>query len=181
MLKDIKADFQEYLKEFLSYEKIKFDSEKVLVIGCSTSEIQGTHIGKNTNLEVGETIVNTLIEETKDLPVQLAFQCCEHLNRSLVVERKAAEKYGWEIVNARPVLNAGGGLATAAYEALEDPVLVERIQADLGIDIGDTFIGMHVKHVQIPLRLPQKTVGQASIKGLYRRLKLIGGARAQYL
>lgn len=180
MLQTIKMDLQTYLDQFLGYEKIKFDTEKVLVIGCSTSEIQGEHIGKHTSLEVGELIVNTLLENTAELPVVLAFQCCEHLNRCLVVEREVAEKYGWEMVNARPVLTAGGGLATAAHAALENPVLVERIQADMGIDIGDTFIGMHVKHVQIPLRLAQKTVGQASIKGLYRRLKLIGGARAQY-
>lgn len=180
MINKIDGQLTKYLREFFSGENFMPGPDTVLVIGCSTSEIVGQHIGKCTNGEIGKVVVETILRETAHLPIHVAFQCCEHLNRALVVEEELALAKGWEIVNVHPVLTAGGGLATNAYELLKKPAVVEHIEADYGIDIGDTFIGMHVKFVQVPLRLPTKKVGEASIKGLFARKKLIGGARAQY-
>ena len=110
----------------------------------------------------------------------LAAQCCEHLNRALVVEREAAERFNLEIVSAVPKPKAGGSFAAAAYLAYAEPVLVEHIKASAGLDIGSTLIGMHLKDVAVPLRLEIKTIGEASVTAARTRPKLIGGARAQY-
>ena len=110
----------------------------------------------------------------------MAFQCCEHLNRSLVVERAVAEKYNYEIVCAVPQPKAGGSLATAAYRRMSDPVLVSAISADAGIDVGLTLIGMHLRRVAVPVRLPVTHVGQALVTAARTRPALIGGERACY-
>lgn len=152
----------------------------IFVLGMSSSEIRGSRIGKDSNAEVGEVIVKTVKEILDHKEIYLAVQACEHINRSLVVERKLAYREHLEIVNVRPVLKAGGSGATAAYKLAEDPVVVEQIQAHAGMDIGDTNIGMHVRFVQVPVRFDIKQIGEAHLTALRSRPKNIGGERAQY-
>jgi len=150
----------------------------VFVLGCSTSEIIGENIGKSSKDELGTIVVQSLLDITSDYNLFLAVQGCEHINRSLVVEKEYAIRNNLEIVNVVPVLTAGGPCATAAYKLFKDPVVVEHISAALGMDIGDTAIGMHIKHVQIPRRLSSNKIGQAHTTFLTSRPKLIGGDRA---
>lgn len=152
----------------------------ILVVGCSTSEVIGEKIGTAGTEEVADMIFSTLEQFRQQTGVQLAFQCCEHLNRALVVERAVARAYGFEEVTVIPVRTAGGAMATFAYHHMEQPVVVEFIKADAGIDIGDTFIGMHLKHVAVPLRSRVKQIGFAHVTMAKTRPKLIGGARAVY-
>jgi uncharacterized protein (TIGR01440 family) len=161
-------------------QRMDFNSSKLLVIGCSTSEVIGKHIGTSGTMEVAEALFSTLKAFSQKTGVQLAFQCCEHLNRALVVTEETALKYGYEQVSVVPVRNAGGALAAAAYNNMSGAVVVEHIKADAGIDIGDTLIGMHIKHVAVPVRSTQKTIGQAHVTMAISRPKLIGGARAVY-
>ncbi len=153
---------------------------QILVLGCSSSEINGGVIGKAPSAETGETVIDAVLHVTKKHGIYLAVQGCEHINRALVVEYEAAEKYGLEIVNVVPALNAGGSCSLAAYNKAENPVLVEHICAHAGIDIGDTSIGMHIKFVQIPFRPSIKQIGEAHVSCLKSRPKLIGGERARY-
>jgi uncharacterized protein (TIGR01440 family) len=170
-LKLVLSDFQEqaFLKE-----------GNIFVVGCSTSEVMGAQIGTSGTMEVAEAIFTELKQFHDQTGVALAFQCCEHLNRALVVEREIAEKYQLEVVSVIPVRSAGGALPTYAYHNMKDPVVVEFIQAHAGIDIGDTFIGMHLKHVAVPVRTSIKQIGQAHVTMAKTRPKLIGGARAVY-
>ena len=153
---------------------------QILVVGCSSSEILGEKIGSCTNGEVGQAVYRGLMPLVEAGQLFLAVQCCEHLNRCLVVERACAEKYGWEAVNVVPQLNAGGALATAAYERMQSPVVVETIRGHAGMDIGDTFIGMHLRPVAVPVRCQIKTIGQANLTMARTRPKMVGGARAVY-
>ncbi len=153
---------------------------KVVVLGCSSSEVMGAHIGKGSSAEAGRVIVGELLALIKEREAFLAVQCCEHLNRALVVERALADAHNLAIVSAVPALHAGGACAVAAFQNATSPVLVEHIAADVGIDIGDTFIGMHVRHVQIPFRPSIKEIGSAHVTCLRHRPKLIGGERAEY-
>ncbi|WP_102348234.1 TIGR01440 family protein [Bacillus sp. Marseille-P3661] len=153
---------------------------QILVVGCSTSEVIGERIGTAGTEEVAETIFETLQQFQKEAGVALAFQCCEHLNRALVVESETAITRQLEIVSVVPVRKAGGAMATYAYKRFKNPVMVEYIKADAGIDIGDTFIGMHLKHVAVPVRSSVKTIGQAHVTIARTRPKLIGGERAVY-
>ncbi|WP_430790187.1 TIGR01440 family protein [Virgibacillus flavescens] len=150
------------------------------VVGCSTSEIAGEHIGSAGSEELAAVIFAGLRNLSKSTNVNLAFQCCEHLNRSLVIEREAFDAHSHEEVSAIPARRAGGAMATYAFKHMDNPVLIENIQADAGIDIGDTMIGMHLKHVAIPLRFSQKMIGKARVTGAKTRPKLIGGERAVY-
>ena len=175
---DIRQEVNQILDQIL--EKINYQEGDVFVVGCSSSEVIGKTIGKHSSYEVGQEIFLSLHERLSMEGIHLASQCCEHLNRALVVERSLAKEKGWEIVSVIPQANAGGSFATAAYKHLEDPVLVEFIKADFGLDIGDTFIGMHIKHVCVPLRIEKKSLGQAHITMAYSRPKLIGGQRAIY-
>ncbi|RDW22270.1 TIGR01440 family protein [Oceanobacillus arenosus] len=152
----------------------------VFVIGCSTSEVIGKHIGTAGSVEVAGSIFTALQRLLQKENVVLAFQCCEHLNRALVVERETMRANRLEEVAAVPVPTAGGSMASYAYKHMNDPVLVEHIVANAGIDIGETMIGMHMKHVAVPLRFTQRTIGEARITGAYSRPKLIGGKRANY-
>ena len=152
----------------------------IVVLGCSSSEVCGARIGKGSSAEVGRAVVEALLPLVRRRGAFLAVQCCEHLNRALVAERALAKQHGFPIVTAVPALHAGGACAVAAWQNAEDPVLLEHICADAGIDIGDTFIGMHVKHVQIPFRPSIKEIGAAHVTCLKNRPKLIGGERAQY-
>ena len=152
----------------------------VFVVGCSSSEIVGGHIGKDSSLEAAQAVYAGIAPVLAENGIWLAAQCCEHLNRALIMERADAERFGYEIVCVRPRPKAGGSFATAVYEAMDDPVAVEFVKADAGLDIGNTMIGMHLKHVAVPLRLSVKTIGEAPVNAARTRPKLIGGSRAEY-
>ncbi|MGD9677958.1 MAG: TIGR01440 family protein [Vulcanibacillus sp.] len=156
------------------------NNKDILVIGASTSEVLGGKIGTMGNEEIAKDIFEKLVQFQKSHHFQLAFQSCEHINRALIVERTTAEEFKLEIVSVVPVLEAGGAMATYAYKHLVDPVAVEFIKADAGIDIGDTFIGMHLKHVAVPVRASIRNIGQAHLTMAITRPKLIGGERACY-
>lgn len=151
---------------------------QILVVGCSSSEVCGDRIGSNSNLEVAEAVFQGIYETTKAKGIYLATQCCEHLNRAIIIEREAVP-YA-EIVNVVPQPKAGGSFSTTAYKVFEHPVALEHIKADAGIDIGDTLIGMHLKHVAVPVRLTNNIIGEAHIVAARVRPKFIGGERAHY-
>lgn len=174
----LETEILKVLDEF--FQKVKNEKGKILVVGCSSSEIIGKTIGQFSSEEVGEKVFSTIYKYLKEKNIYIACQACEHLNRALVVEKKLAIRDNLEIVSAVPHAKAGGSFATAAYKGLEDPVLVEFIKADYGLDIGDTFIGMHMKHVCVPVRVSTNKIGQAHITLCYQRPKLIGGNRARY-
>ena len=172
------------VSEILEASRIK--PGDIFVVGCSSSEVLGEKIGTDTNLDVAGAIYDGVIKalnEKAEQPIFLAAQCCEHLNRALVVERACMEKYGFEQVNAIPQPNhAGGAFTTVAYQRMQDPVLVESIEArgQAGIDIGGTLIGMHIHPVVVPLRISLKKIGEANIICARRRPKYVGGQRAIY-
>ncbi|WGG45516.1 TIGR01440 family protein [Rossellomorea sp. DA94] len=174
----LKDELQTILRDFSSQVPLK--KGQVFVVGCSTSEVMGERIGTSGTIEVAEMIYDELKGWADSTGVSLAFQCCEHLNRALVLEREAAEKRGLDEVTVVPVRKAGGAMATKAYHSFDDPVMVEHIKADAGIDIGDTFIGMHLKHVAVPIRVSHKSLGEAHVTLAKTRPKLIGGTRAVY-
>ncbi|MBQ9333596.1 MAG: TIGR01440 family protein [Lachnospiraceae bacterium] len=159
-------------------EKAHLKSGQILVVGCSTSEVCGDRIGSNSNLEVAEAVFKGIYKTTQEKGIYLAAQCCEHLNRAIITERDAVS--GADIVNVVPQPKAGGSFATTAYKQFKDPVALEEIKADAGIDIGDTFIGMHLKKVAVPVRLEHHEIGQAHITAARVRPKYIGGERAHY-
>lgn len=153
-------------------------SGNIVVIGCSTSEIGGGIIGKSGSLDIAEAVFNAAERVFGGKGIFIAAQCCEHLNRAIVIEReRAGDK---ETVCAVPKMHAGGSFATVAYKKMKDPVLLEEIKADAGLDIGSTLIGMHLKKVAVPLRLEVKKIGQALLTAAYTRPKYIGGCRAEY-
>ncbi|MBO4529198.1 MAG: TIGR01440 family protein [Paludibacteraceae bacterium] len=169
---------EEIIRSLLTEHPMKRDS--ILVIGCSSSEVTGGRIGKNSSEEIGQVIFQTAKKITDEMGVFLACQCCEHLNRALVIENACAEKYGYEPVCVVPWLHGGGSFATAAYHHFSQPVVVEHIKASAGIDIGDTLIGMHLKDVAVPVHFSQQKIGEAHVVAAYSRPKLIGGERAHY-
>ena len=173
---------QEQLKACVDYvaEQGHLKPGAAVVLGCSTSEVAGGHIGKNSVPELGDALAEAMISACKARGLNPVFQCCEHLNRALVVEREMMEAYDLEQVCVQPVEHAGGALAAQAMQDFVDPVVVEAIAAHGGIDIGATLIGMHLKKVAVPLRLQQKTIGQAMVTAAWTRPKLIGGSRAVY-
>lgn len=152
----------------------------ILVIGCSSSEIMGERIGKGSSMEAAQAVFAGVYPILREKGIYLAAQCCEHLNRALIIEEAAAEKYGYDIVNVRPHAHAGGSFATAVWERFERPVAVEHIRAKAGMDIGDTLIGMHLKEVAVPVRLRVKRIGEANLVCARSRAKFIGGERAIY-
>jgi len=155
-------------------------SGDIVVIGCSTSEIAGKTIGSASNLQIARAIMDGLLPSILKEELFMAVQCCEHLNRALVVEDKCAAKYNLEIVNVYPHEKAGGSLPVVAMELFKQPVVVEAIVAHAGLDIGDTFIGMHLKKVVIPIRIELKSIGEAHLTLAKTRPKMIGGERAVY-
>lgn len=159
-------------------EKSKIKKAQIIVIGCSSSEVAGHNLGSFSSPEIGKAIFDGIYEVLSEKGIYLAAQCCEHLNRAIIIERKAAQ--GLEIVNVLPKIKAGGSFATAAYNAFSDPVAVEEIKADAGLDIGGTLIGMHLKKVAVPLRLDIKHIGSAPVNAARTRPKFIGGQRACY-
>jgi uncharacterized protein (TIGR01440 family) len=159
-------------------EKAKLAAGNIIVVGCSTSEVTGARIGTNSNPDVAGEIFRGLYDYTKSKGLFLAVQCCEHLNRAIIIERKAVQNP--EPVNVVPQPKAGGSLATQAYAGFEQPIALEQIKADAGLDIGFTLIGMHLKQVAVPLRLEHNQIGEAMVLAARTRPKFIGGARAVY-
>lgn len=161
-------------------EKSGVKSGDVVIVGCSTSEIIGKSIGENGTMEVAEPVYAGFNDVFSEKGIYIAAQCCEHLNRAVVLEAEKAEALGLERVCAVPYPHAGGSFAAAAYRSMKNPVVVEEIKADAGIDVGRTLIGMHLKRVAVPLRLENDAVGKASVNAAKTRPKFIGGARAKY-
>lgn len=151
---------------------------QILVVGCSSSEVCGDKIGSNSNLDVAKAVFAGIYEAANNHKVYLAAQCCEHLNRAIIIEQAAVPNA--DIVNVVPQPKAGGSFATTAYATFTNPVALEEIKADAGIDIGDTLIGMHLKRVAVPVRLDNHEIGQAHITAARVRPKFIGGERAHY-
>ena len=142
------------------------------MIGCSSSEIMGERIGKGSSMEAAQAVYEGIAPVLEEKGILLAVQCCEHLNRALIVERSTAEKFGYEPVNVRPWAHAGGSFATTVWEHMEQPAAV---------DIGDTLIGMHLREVAVPVRLSIRKIGEASLVCARTRPKFIGGERARYV
>lgn len=174
----IKENAQSIITELL--EQAKLNPGDILVVGCSSSEILGSKIGKGSSYSAAEAVFDVIYPMLCDRGIYIAAQCCEHLNRALVIEKQAAEKYGLEIVCAIPQPKAGGSFATVTYKNLKEPVLVESVKAHAGIDIGGTLIGMHLKQVAIPVRTALSKIGEANIICARTRPKFIGGERTVY-
>lgn len=166
------------LTDLLSQARLK--QGDLLVIGCSSSEMVGNRIGKGSSMEAAQAAFAGIYPILQERGIHLAVQCCEHLNRALILEREVAEKRGYEIVNVMPQPHAGGSFAVTAWQNFAHPVAVERIAAEAGIDIGGTLIGMHLKAVAIPVRTEVSRIGQAMVLCARSRPKYIGGSRAVY-
>ena len=177
-MKNLEQTWRSILDEFQQQANLR--EGHIVVIGCSTSEVAGRRIGTSGSEQIAEAVYKGLEELRDRTGIALAFQCCEHLNRALVVEEETAKAYRLPVVFAIPVPKAGGSMASYAYKHMKAPVLVEQIEADAGIDIGDTFIGMHLKPVAVPVRVSQKQLGEAHVTLARTRPKLIGGVRAVY-
>lgn len=178
MIETIRQQTRDVILDLLNVAKLK--EKDILVVGCSSSEIGSFHIGSHSSGEIGEAVFEVLNGILKERGIYLAAQCCEHLNRALILEEEAARRYGYEPVNVVPQLKAGGSFAVAAYAGFSNPVAVERIGAGAGIDIGDTLIGMHLKPVAIPVRTTVKSIGGAHVVCARTRARFIGGERARY-
>ena len=152
----------------------------LFVVGCSSSEIMGGHIGHDSSMEAAAAVLAGVLPPLQAQGVFLAAQCCEHLNRAIVLERAAAKSGGYTIVSAIPQPHAGGSWATSCWRAFRDPVLVEEVRAAAGMDIGGTLIGMHLRRVAVPVRLSLDHIGQAILLCARTRPPFIGGARAVY-
>ena len=185
---DEKMDFKEITDQSRQavteiLEKANLAPGSIFVVGCSSSEILGDQIGTATNLDSANAVFDGIVPVLEENGIFMAAQCCEHLNRALVVERETMEKYGFEQVNAIPQPNhAGGAFATVCYQRFKNPVLVESInaRADAGIDIGGTMIGMHLHSVVVPMRISLRKIGAAPIICARHRPKYVGGQRAIY-
>ena len=153
---------------------------QILVLGCSTSEVIGQRIGQGSSLEVAEVLLPPLLERVHQQGIFLAVQGCEHINRALVVEEACVDHYRLEVVTVLPGLHAGGAMTVQAWKTFSSPLMVEQIQGHAGIDIGDTFIGMHLRPVAIPIRIHVKELGEAHLTLANTRPRLIGGPRAVY-
>ena len=177
---EVYRETEEAVHLLLKEDRPHLNPVKLLVVGASSSEIAGGTIGHDSSFELGGAVAAAVLKVCGEAKIDAAFQCCEHLNRALIMERKTAEKYRYEIVRVIPQLKAGGSLATAAWKQLDDPVAVLAVQADAGIDIGLTLIGMHLKRVAVPLRVEHNRIGNAIVNAARTRPMLIGGERAVY-
>ncbi len=175
--KEIKEQAAIVCSELVDIAKLQAGS--LMVIGCSSSEVMGKQIGKNSDINAAEAIYEGVMSVLEPKGIFLAVQCCEHLNRAIILEKEALPS-GKEIVNVVPQPKAGGSFATTMYNKAKCPVAVEKIKADAGIDIGDTLIGMHLKKVAVPVRVSLKSIGEAHITCARTRPKFIGGPRAIY-
>lgn len=178
MLNNIANEAKIAITELIEISGIK--SGNILVIGCSSSEIMGGNIGKASSIDAAKAVFDGVYPILKEKGIYLAAQCCEHLNRAIIIEQEAAEKYGLDIVNVMPVIKAGGSFATTVWQNMAHPVAVEHIKASAGLDIGNTLIGMHLKEVAVPVRLSINKIGEAPIVCARTRPKFIGGERALY-
>ncbi len=175
---NIQAQAEQAVQELIEVSGIQ--KGQILVIGCSSSEIVGGTIGHASSLEAAEAVFHAIYPILQEKGIYLAAQCCEHLNRALIMEAECAEKYGLEPVCVIPQPKAGGSFATTAWRSFEAPVAVEAVQAHAGLDIGGTLIGMHLKHVAVPVRLSVDHIGNAILLSARTRPKFIGGERAKY-
>lgn len=173
---EIKKQLTSAAKQVLEEAKLK--KGDIIVVGCSSSEIGGDRLGTNSSPETGELVYKTLSDIFTPRGIYIAAQCCEHLNRAIIIEREAARDF--EQVNVVPFPKAGGSFATAAYKYMNSPVAIEAVKADAGIDIGGVMIGMHLKTVAVPIKLKERFVGNALILAARVRPKFIGGERAHY-
>ena len=178
MIDKLKNEAALAVKELLLASELK--KGDILIVGCSSSEMVGEKIGKGSSLEAAEAVFEAIYSETEKAGVYLAAQCCEHLNRAIIIESECAEKYSLEPVCVVPFPKAGGSFATTAYRRFSSPVAVEEIKAHAGIDIGGTLIGMHLRAVAVPVRLSISKIGEANILCARTRPKFIGGERAHY-
>ena len=180
IIDQIYNDASQVIKEVI--EKANLKAGQLFIIGCSSSETIGEHMGTASSKDAAEAIYSAVVNELQNQNIRVAVQCCEHLNRAVVVERDTAELYGFEEVNVIPQPHAGGAFAVEAYKNFADPVVVESIEAkaDAGLDIGGVLIGMHIHPVVVPLRLEHRNIGKAVIIGARRRPKYVGGVRAVY-
>lgn len=178
MFETITAQARSVVTELLDQAALKPGS--LLVVGCSSSEIIGKQIGKGSSMDAARAAFAGIYPVLRERGIHLAVQCCEHLNRALILERTTAEQRGYEIVNVLPQPHAGGSFAVTAWNAFDDPVAVESIRADAGIDIGGTLIGMHLRAVAVPVRTAEKHIGEAIVLCARTRPKYIGGPRAHY-
>jgi uncharacterized protein (TIGR01440 family) len=174
----ISQAWNEVLDGFFLEAKLK--PKQILVLGCSTSEVIGQYIGKGSSTDVADILLPPLLKRSRKIGIYLAIQGCEHINRSLVVEEECVEHYRLEPVTVMPGLKAGGAMSVKAWGCFEHPVMVETIYGHAGIDIGDTFIGMHLRPVVVPIRLPIKEIGKAHLTMAKTRPRLVGGPRAIY-
>ena len=179
MFEQIKEQAERAVRELLEVSKLR--PGDLLVIGCSSSEIMGERIGKGSSMEAAQAVYEGIAQVLEEKGILLAAQCCEHLNRALIVERSTAEKFGYEPVNVRPWAHAGGSFATTVWEHMEQPAAVEHVRAHAGMDIGDTLIGMHLREVAVPVRLSIRKIGAASLVCARTRPKFVGGERARYV
>ena len=177
-MEKIKKQAEDVIREFL--EIAKMQAGEILVMGCSSSEIVGETIGHGSSLEAAQAVFHAVYPILKEKGIFLAAQCCEHLNRALIIERECAEKYGLDPVCVIPQPKAGGSFATTAWGNFTSPVAVEHIRAHGGLDIGGTLIGMHLREVAVPVRLSVDVIGNARLLCARTRPKFIGGIRARY-
>ncbi|MEI6286641.1 MAG: TIGR01440 family protein [Bacillota bacterium] len=175
----LRAQTKEVFEEIFAIAALQAGA--VLAIGCSTSAILGKKIGSAGSTDIAQLIYPIIAGLAAEHQVNIVFQCCEHLNRAVVIDRKIALVQHLEIVSAVPKPKAGGALASLAFQSMVDPVVVEFAKADAGIDIGGVLIGMHIRHVAVPLKLEHHYIGEARIIAAKSRPKLIGGERAEYL
>lgn len=178
MYEEITQQARTVVTELLEQAQLKPGS--LLVVGCSSSEMTGKRIGKGSSMEAAQAAFSGIYPILRERGIHMAAQCCEHLNRALIVERMAAEAKGFEIVNVVPQPHAGGSFAVTAWNSFSDPVAVETVTADAGIDIGGTLIGMHLRAVAVPVRTSQTHIGEAIVLCARTRPKYIGGSRAVY-
>ena len=178
MYHEITSQTRTVVTELLDQANLKPDC--LFVVGCSSSEMVGKRIGKGSSIDAAQAAFQGIYPILQERGIYLAVQCCEHLNRALIMERSAAESKGFEIVNVIPQPQAGGSMAVTAWNAFDDPVAVETIQADAGMDIGGTLIGMHLRRVAVPVRTSLDHIGEAIVLCARTRPKYIGGPRAVY-
>lgn len=179
-INEIKSEIERSVRELIDIAKL--EEEDIFVVGCSSSEIAAHMIGTYSSEEIGKSVFSTIKSVCDEKGIFLAAQCCEHLNRAVIVEKKCAQRYGLTRVNVVPVLKAGGSFGTAAYNGFENAYAVESLErkASAGMDIGDTFIGMHMRDVVVPVRVHTDRIGNAHVTFARTRAKFVGGDRAVY-
>lgn len=178
MLDIIKESAKNATEELI--QKANLEKGDILVVGCSTSEVTGNTIGTESSIKAAKAVFQGIYQVTEEKGIFIAAQCCEHLNRAIIIEKAVAKENRIPIVNVVPMPKAGGSFATIAYSSFVEPVAVEHIKAKAGMDIGDTLIGMHLEEVAVPLRISVKKIGEAHLVCARTRAKFIGGERAHY-